>query len=157
MADSFPTFGTDDDIVEFYPDDDLDQDTEVQPPKPYGISWSFDFVNLDLFFGAGGKPYKVSELEVLKEWIMHSLMIQRGESPIFSTEIGTDIHTYIGSKDTNYVMARVKQEIINALLQHDRIQAVDVTEIFSLLGEVYALIQFQTVGQEEGSLTVTLS
>ncbi len=151
----FPEF-EDDSLEDFVPDDDLDQDEEVQPPLAYGTTWLFDFDEGDIYLSNKGETPLVSGMETLKQWIRHTLSIRLFESPIYGTNVGTDLHTLIGSKNEAYAALRLKKEIAEALLSHDRIISADVETVFKIGHVAYAFVAFETDDSERQELLLTL-
>lgn len=107
--------------------DDPELDPEVQEPPtlPLGRSWHFDFVNKRLV-KYGVSVAETHELETLKMWILHTLVVGRFSSPIYKDDYGMDDpFLLIGEIDTPELRAEYREQVIEALMQHDRILAVD--------------------------------
>ena len=156
VDDPFPVFEDDEELELFNPDEDLDEDVDAQPGDPYGFTWRFDFAEGDIFLNAGGETVEARELECVKEWIQHTLSITRFESPIYGTDVGTDIGSLIGSRDDEFVMSRIRSEIEIAALAHDRIESVNVAEVFKIGNVAYAFVEFTTDDSEQEELLLTL-
>ena len=149
MAELFPDF--EDDLEEFAPDEDLEESADILPAQPYGFTWRFDLAAGDIMLDDGGNALTVEGIGTVMEWINHTLGITRFETSIYGTDIGTDLNSLIGSKEDEYILARSKREITEALLKHDRITEVEVTEVFTIAHALYALVEFSTDDEERAS------
>ncbi len=152
----FPTF-SDDEVEDFVPDDDIDQDEELQPPTPYGVTWRFDFASGDLALDSSGNTATVSGLGTVTEWINHMLLIRRFESPILDASIGTDLQTLVGSRDNTLAMLRLRKEIVEAILQHDRVTEAEVVDLFPVGGDMYVFVEFTTDDSEQEGVLLSIS
>jgi len=143
---SFLPQSEDDDIFDAFDVDDdvglVDTDLSARP-IPYGFTWKYDFNKEDLDFTTGNPP-KTRELGVVNEWILHTTNIERLETPIYSSNIGTDVFSLVGNVIDSYVMARVNQEVQNAIEVHDRIDEVDYISSFSIKGNIYSFFSYIT-------------
>jgi hypothetical protein len=156
VPDIFPQDELDDVFDSFDPDDDIGLvDTASEVPIPYGFTWQYDFNKEDLDFTAGNPPI-VRELGVVNEWILHTLNTERFETPIFGEDIGTSIFSLIGSVLDPYVMSRVRQEVVNAIDIHDRVEEVTFISAFALKGNIYAYLSYQTDDTIDGQALVQL-
>ncbi|MCH5186839.1 MAG: DUF2634 domain-containing protein [Oscillospiraceae bacterium] len=82
----------------------------------------------------------VDGIDALKQTVYCILMTQRFEHPIYSHSYGFDKNAVIGG-DIPYVYAKIKNEIIDALMQDDRIESVDEFQ-FSATGKKQVLVRF---------------
>lgn len=125
---------------------------------PYGLTWEFDFTNGDIALNDGGKPVEVTEQATLREWISHTLMTARGETPIFSDSIGTDIYEMIGQTHAldGHNLARIERQISAAILVHDRIAEVEKIAIIPLGYNVYVYLKFRTTDSAEFNELIAL-
>jgi len=159
MADTpdiFPQDEEDDVLDDFDPDDDIGLvDTGIETPIPYGFTWQYDFNEEDLDFSRGNPPV-VRELGTVNEWILHTMNTEKFETPIFGEAIGTNIFSLVGEVLDSYVMARVRQEVVAAIEQHDRITEVTYISAFSIKGNVYAYVSYQTDDTIDGQALVLL-
>ncbi len=154
-ADFFPSFD-DDALEEYVPDEDIDLDEEVQPPTPYGVTWRFDFDAGDIYISDSGENQLLSDIETVKEWIKHTLSIRRFESPVYGTDIGTDLQDLVGTKDSEFVLARIAQEIREAVSAHDRIVSCEVLRVFHIGDAAYAFVSFETDDSAREELVLSL-
>ncbi len=152
----FPTFD-DDELEEFVPDDSLDQDEELQPPVPYGTTWRFDFDNGDIMLDSLGSTSNASGLDTVKEWIQHTLLTRRFESPLYGPDTGTLIPDLIGSRDSTLAIEIIRKEVVAALLVHDRIVEASVPEIFPVGDTMYVYVDYVTDDSEQEGILLSLS
>jgi hypothetical protein len=149
----FPDFG---DFDESNLAPDIDESGAVFEPLvneeiPYGLTWAFDFVIGDVALSSDKKFIEVTEQATLREWINHTLLTARGETTIFSDDIGTDIFSMIGQTtimDT-VTMARIERQITEALLVHDRIDTVNKIALIPLINEVFVYLNYTTTDSED--------
>ena len=144
----------DDDIIELFdPDDDIDlTDTDEDEPVPYGFTWTFDFNREDLDFSRGDPP-KVSGIRTVGEWITHTLNTELFETPIFDGDIGTDIFKLIGDGLDAGVIQEVEEEILEAILVHDRITDVTTEKIVALGTDIIGIFRSMV---DDGTTDVTV-
>jgi len=154
--DIFPQDEDDDVFDEFDPDDNLGLvDTASSDPLPYGFTWQYDFNAEDLDFSRGNPPV-VSGLGTVNEWILHTVNVEKFETPIYGDGIGTNIFSLIGEVIDPYVMARIRQETVAAIEVHDRIEEVTYIAAFAIKGNVYAYLSYQTDDSIDGQALVQL-
>lgn len=141
----FPQSEEDDVFDEFDPDDDIQllSNADAADAIPYGFTWQFDFNEGDLDFKNGG-PKKVYSLDVVNEWIMHTLNTERGEVDTLTDNIGTSIFNLLGDVPDSYVLSRIKSELTRAIGTHDRIEEVTYVSAISIRGQVYVYMSYLT-------------
>lgn len=127
-TDPFPEF--DDGLEAVALDDDLEDEISGFVPESFGFTWAFDFEKGDLMLSDQGRASVRSGVDAVREWCQHVLLTQRGQSPIIDPNVGTTLEELIGARTKSpYVIARIKQEVIQALELHDRIDSVKVTNV----------------------------
>lgn len=140
------------DIAEdFDPDDDVGLvDTVVEEPLPYGFTWKYDF-NGDqgLDFSRGNPPITRGH-GTLHEWITHTINTQQFETPIFGSDVGTQIYSLIGSTLDSYILSLCKEQIIDAVTVHDRVEEITDIMVFAIKGNTYAYFMYETDDSLEG-------
>ena len=126
-----------------------DSDNE---PNPYGITWAFDFQKGDIFLDSHGAMAQVSGKETLKQWMGHTLSIARGESSLYSGDIGTRIPFLYGLRvDAAEVLAKIESEVRTALTFHDKIAEIKAVSTFPLGNTLYVYVEYLTDDQDEVS------
>lgn len=138
-VDSFPLDSPGDDFLE------EEQDGEDEA-IPYGISWKFDFSIGDLYTDNSGQFVETKDLDTLHEWVGHTLNTWRWETPIFSGDIGTEVHHLIGARTTvdGGVLVRLEEEIITAINIHDRVEFVEVVVLIPVDYDIFAVFRYTT-------------
>lgn len=126
-----------------------EENAEEPEPIPYGITWKFDFNKGDLHTDNSGQFLIVEGRDTLHEWVSHTLNTWRWETPIFSGDIGTEIPNLIGARATidGGTLARVEEEIITALILHDRIDKVGVEALIPIDYDIWAIFRYSTDDQ----------
>ena len=151
MADFFPNI---DDLEAEFPEfnspgDEFiaeEESNEDAPPEPYGISWKFDFNKGDMYTTSSGKFVETSLLDTLHEWVGHVLNTERWETTIFSGDIGTEINSMIGARNTHdaATLARIEEEVLRALHIHDRIDTLTMLTVLPVAYDIYTVFQYST-------------
>jgi len=140
----YPQVETGDLVENFDPDDDLGlSDSDFTEPVPYGFTWKFDFNAEDLDF-SNGDPSVLKGQDTLNEWITHTINTEQFETPIFGADIGTTIFSLIGQHLDTYVMQLARDQILEAISVHDRIDSIDTIITFALSGNMYAHFSYTT-------------
>lgn len=124
--------------------------TDPVPPQPGNPSEYFGEASNDLQFDSINDFATVSGLTKLKQDIQKILLTEKGANTLFPL-YGTDISTLVGQKvDINFIRAKLKQQIIDALkvLQYinrenpnldeqlDTLQSISIEEISAGVIEV---------------------
>lgn len=152
----FPQAEPGDVVEDFDIDDDLGLvDTQFDAPVPYGFTWKYGFNAEDLDFSSGD-PTRIKGKDTLNEWITHTINTEQFETPIFGADIGTKIFKLIGGHLDTYAMQRVRDEIIEAVSVHDRIESITSILVFSIGGNVYAHFSYLTDDDIEGQSLLQL-
>jgi len=149
VPDIFPSITdvTVDDFPLYQPGNDfLEAEATVVPPEPYGFTWKFDFTKGDLWTDSSGQFLEVEQRNTVHEWVSHTLNTWRWETPIFGGDIGTEIHNFIGVNTTidGGTLARVEEEIIEAVSVHDRIDAVGVVVLIPVDYDIFCVFRYST-------------
>lgn len=101
------------------------EDIENEAPRPFGRSWSFDFV-AGQFVREGTAPKVVYELDTLIMWVEKTLRTARLAHPIYADEYGMDEpFALVGTVGEDESLTEYQQAVEAALLYHDRIVAVE--------------------------------
>lgn len=152
----FPQGEPGDTVDDFDIDDDLGLvDTEFDAPVPYGFTWKYDFNAEDLDFSSGD-PVRVKGKDTLNEWITHSINTEQFETPIFGADVGTQIFKLIGGHLDTYAMQRVRDEVLEAVAVHDRVESITSILIFAIGGNVYGHFSYLTDDDIEGQSLLQL-
>lgn len=99
---------------------------DFQPPavEPLGRGWNFDFMT-GQFVRAGGSPAIAYEEDNLRVWIEKTCRTAKYAHPIYSDSYGMeDPFVLIGQPAQSQWIGEYQQQIVDALLVHDRIQEV---------------------------------
>lgn len=140
----FPQSEIDDVYDAFDPYDDIALvDPAQEEPLPYGFTWKYNFDKGDLDFSNGDPPV-LSSIGTVNEWILHSINTERFESFLLGENVGTLINSLFGSVIDQYILARIRQELVKLVEAHDRIQEVEYVSAFSLKNSVYAFMTYNT-------------
>jgi hypothetical protein len=147
MADIFPVFDEVED-AEFV-DANLDEDfidDELELPDPYGFTWKFDFTKGDIFTDDYGNMATVSDHDCLREWIAHTLSVEKFETPIYGGDIGTSINEIVGAYSTMdaQAMRLVEDDIKSAIGVHDRIESVERIAAIPLEYDMFVYMRYVT-------------
>jgi phage baseplate assembly protein W len=70
----------------------------------------------------------IDPIEAVKQAINHILMTERYSNPIYDNSYGVELEQLIG-KDIWYIKARIQSILEDALMQDDRIIAVNVNSV----------------------------
>jgi hypothetical protein len=93
--------------------------------QPIGRGWAFDFLT-GQFVRNGAAPAGVSDIDQMRVWIEKTLRTARYAHPIYTAVYGVDDpDAQIGSPYDGALIAAWQQAIVDALMVHDRIAAVD--------------------------------
>lgn len=140
MAESpFPLF--DDGLETVVLDDDLADEFAQLVATPFGFTWEFDFAEGDIVLGRAGETLMAAGVASILQWCRHVLTVRRGESPIHSPDTGVDLEGLLGRKiEDGFVIAKIKQEIETALVQHDRIDSVVVDNVITAGDSAYVFV-----------------
>ena len=148
------------DLFDVSVDSDLleaDFEDAQEGPNPYGITWAFDFHAGDIFIDRNGAMVQVDGKETLKQWIGHTLSIARGESSLFSDDIGTKIPLLYGlNVDAAEVLSEIEAEVRLALGFHDKIAEVQSVTTFPIGDSLYVYVEYTTDDQDEVSELIGL-
>lgn len=137
-----------DDDAEFL-DDNIEEDflsEEEDPPRPYGFTWKFDFSRGDIEVGSGADTRIVQDQLCLKQWLGHTLNVERYETSIYGGDIGTDQNAILAAKlsfgpnTVNEIEAQIKQ----AILVHDRIERVTEILTFPFEDDIFIYVSYIT-------------
>lgn len=94
-------------------------------PQPLGNTWVFDF-EAGQFVRAGSSPAVTSDLGALEQWCLMAIHSARYAHPVFSDEFGMEKpDAPIGEFAQGEVLADWQQSLVEALLVHDRVSAVE--------------------------------
>lgn len=144
---------TDDVLFDVSVDADLYEQTvqdAEEGPNPYGVTWAFDFTTGDIYLDHNGAMVQLTEKDVLKQWIGHTLSIARGESSLYSDDIGTDIPYLLGSGISDPdVLNTIKTEVKTALSIHDKIAEINEVSLFPIGDSLHVYVAYVTDDQEE--------
>jgi hypothetical protein len=100
---------------------------EIAPPTPMplGKGWAFDFEN-QAFIRAGSSPAEVFDTDNLRIWIEKTLRTARFAHPVYTDVYGIeDKDEMIGQPFDGTLAAQYQNAVVDALMVHDRIAAVD--------------------------------
>lgn len=93
--------------------------------QPLGKGWSFDFLT-GQFVRHGSSPAEVYELDNLRVWIEKTLRTARNAHPIYGDQYGiVEPYELIGEAYSSELVGAYQEAVVEALMVHDRIAAVD--------------------------------
>lgn len=119
---------------------------QVEDDIPYGITWKFDFNKGDIYTDASGQTLELSELDSLHQWVSHILNIERGETAIYQSALGTEVNSAIGNAIVidGALLKEVAEDIENSIILHDRIIQVNVISVIPVENDLYIIFSYET-------------
>lgn len=125
---------------------------EVQgvPAVSYGRTWVVD-PNGGFKLRASGEPYMTSDIGSLQSWSIMAIYSERYAHKIFSDNFGTEKGSAaIGQFPNTAIENELRAAITRALLQHDRVTAVDnLNPMYNPDIQVIDLGTFQLITDDE--------
>lgn len=125
------------------------------PPEPLGRTWRFDWAR-GRFVSRGASPAETEGQGAVEEWCMMALSSARGAHPVFGPDFGMeDPEGLIGGIPSSAAMTSLEERMRTALLQHDRVTAVEEFEAdYDPASGVVTIRRFVVVLDEDDTLEV---
>jgi hypothetical protein len=121
------TLSADEELEAAFWDDDPDVvfETELPTRKAFGRTWQFDFGTRRMV-RQGSRPAQIDGLNNLRQWIETVLYVAADAHPIFPDDYGmSDPDIMIGKEYSPALQQDFQDQVVDALLYHDKIKAVD--------------------------------
>lgn len=108
--------------------------------KPIGRTWEFDFDTGEFASARGGTPRKMenNDARIIQQWIRRALTTERLAYAIYPATFGVQLAPVFSSElQGPAATAHIGTTITEALLQHDRINAVRNVRVTEQGGTIY--------------------
>lgn len=121
-----------------------------EAPVPFGRSWWFDF-EAGRFVRAGSSPVPTTGLDSLAQWVLMVMHSARFAHSVFSDRFGMEYpDAPLGHLDTGEMVGDFEARLRDAVLEHDRITALNSFEAsFDPTQGVLSIDYFEIVTDEE--------
>ena len=74
----------------------------------------------------------------------HTVNTEQFETPIFGPDIGTNVNSLIGTIVDSYTVSKVKDEVLEAVSLHDRVESIDYINAFYIDNSVFVYFSYTT-------------